>query len=206
MSNEDKAYRYLKQQIINGKYQPGHVLSENQMCIKLNMSRTPVREAFKKLENDGLLERDGQETRVTQVTLAELKENYDLRSMLEVYALKKSFANLDQTRLNDFRLKFEKALNDKDWTSYLELDAQFHQYLTHSNDKSVLQKNLDLLKSQTNRMRYAIRDDQRCMISSVDELLQIIAAIKENNQAKAVAQLNKHVKSVYDWERIYLEQ
>lgn len=83
MTNQDKAYKYIKNQIISGKYQPGHVFSENQLSIRLNMSRTPIREAFKKLENDGLIERDGQETKVTEVDSEELKENYELRSMME---------------------------------------------------------------------------------------------------------------------------
>lgn len=204
MTNEDRAYQFIKNQITSGMYRPGHVLSENQMCIKLDMSRTPVREAFKKLENDGLIERDGQETRVTQIKKEELRENYDLRSMLEGYALQKSFSNLDRSKLEKFRTQFTTALNRKNWEDYLELDEQFHHFLTKSDDGSTLQKSLDLLQSQTNRMRYAIRDDQRCMISSVDEILQIIDAIAENDRDEAVRRLNKHVKSVYDWEAEYL--
>lgn len=204
MTNEDRAYQFIKSQIISGKYRRGHVLSENQMCIKLDMSRTPVREAFEKLENDGLIERDGQETRVTQIKKEELRENYDLRSMLEGYALEKSFSNLDKSKLEKFRMGFTNALGSKNWEDYLRLDEQFHHFLTKNDDQSTLQKSLDLLQSQTNRMRYAIRDDQRCMISSVDEILKIIDAIADNDRDEAVRRLNKHVKSVYDWEAEYL--
>lgn len=206
MTNEDRAYEYIKSQIIAGKYKPGHIFSENQMCIKLDMSRTPIREAFKKLENDGLIERQGQTTLVTQIDLAELQENYDLRSMIEGYALKQSFNSLDHNELKKFETEFHKVLQDKDWGKYLQLDEQFHHYLTKSDDKITLQKELDLLQSQTNRMRYAIRDDQRCMKSSVQEILDIIDAIKEHNLQKAIEELQNHIKSVYSWELSYLKQ
>lgn len=206
MTNENRAYEYIKSQIINGKYKPGHVFSENQMCIKLNMSRTPIREAFKKLENDGLIERHGQTTLVTQISLSELKENYDLRSMIEGYALQHSFTSLDHDQLNYFKLNFQKALDQKSWQMYLQLDEEFHHYLTKSNDQSTLQKELDLLRSQTNRMRYAIRNDQRCIKSSVREILDIIDAIDKNDSKKAVERLQNHIKSVYKWESSYLKQ
>lgn len=75
MTNQEIAYNYIKEQIITGKYQPGHLLSENQMGIRLNLSRTPIREAINALETEGLIERKGQETRVTEITAKELKEN-----------------------------------------------------------------------------------------------------------------------------------
>lgn len=206
MTNQDKAYKYIKNQIISGKYQPGHVFSENQLSIRLNMSRTPIREAFKKLENDCLIERDRQETKVTEVDSEELKENYELRSMMERYALNKSFEKLDHDRLDDFESKFRSALDEKNWQKYLKCDEQFHHYLTESDDKATLQKELDLLQSQTNRMRYAIRDDQRCMKSSVKEILAIIAAVREDNREKAIKKLRSHIESVYAWESSYLEQ
>lgn len=206
MTNQDQAYDFIKSQIIAGKYQPGHVFSENQMKIRLNMSRTPIREAFKKLENEGLIERSGQETRVTQVDLDELKENYELRSMMEGYALNKSFNKLDHHQLAIFKEDFQKALIEKDWQQYLEFDERFHHYLTESDDKATLQKELDLLQSQTNRMRYAIRDDQRCMKSSVKEIMDIITAVEEDNREEAVINLRKHIESVYQWESSYLKQ
>lgn len=161
------------------------------------MSRTPIREAFKKLENDCLIERDRQETKVTEVDSEELKENYELRSMMEGYALNKSFEKLDHDRLDDFESKFRSALDEKNWQKYLKCDEQFHHYLTESDDKATLQKELDLLQSQTNRMRYAIRDDQRCMKSSVKEILAIIAAVREDNREKAIKKNYVHILKVF---------
>ncbi|MCT7688223.1 GntR family transcriptional regulator [Lactobacillus crispatus] len=64
MNNQEKAYLFIKDQINTGHFKPGHLLSENQTRIKLNMSRTPIREAIreaiKQLENEGLLVRQGQ--------------------------------------------------------------------------------------------------------------------------------------------------
>lgn len=113
---------------------------------------------------------------------------------------------MNRSQLNDFESKFRSALDEKNWQKYLEYDEKFHHYLTESDDRPTLQKELDLLQSQTNRMRYAIRDDQRCMKSSVKEILEIIVAIKEDNREKAIKNLRTHIESVYEWESSYIEQ
>lgn len=205
MTNVDHAYQFIRSRIILGIYEPGHILSENQLSIRLNMSRTPIREAIKKLENDGLIEQNGQETKVTEISLEELKENYDLRSMLESYALKKNFAHLDKKELAKFSQKFDQVLKQPNWQEYLELDSRFHYFLTNNGKQTTLQKSLDVLAAQTNRMRFAIRDDQHCMKSSIKEIKQIIAAIQANNLVMAINKLDEHIKNVYLWEESFLK-
>ena len=206
MKNQEKAYQAIKEAIITGYYKPGHVLSENQLCIRLNMSRTPVREAIKELENEGLLVINGQKTSVSHITLVELKNNYDLRSLLESYALERNFPNLDVKIAQDYGQKFQAILAKKDWAAYLKLDELFHVFLTENSDNPTLQKALDLLRTQTNRMRYAIVDNNRCMKSSVAEILTIIDAISQQNILAASNALKAHIKNVYEWEQQYLQK
>lgn len=206
MSNQEKAYRFIKEQIITGHFKPGHLLSENQMCIKLNMSRTPIREAIKQLESEGLLTKQGQKTSVSQVTLAELKDNFDLRSLLESYALEKNFPNLDQKLANEYGQKFQTILTRQDWQAYLKLDELFHVFLTENTGNPTIQKTLDLLRTQTNRMRYAIIDNDRCMKSSVKEIMNIIAAIDKKDILAASNALKTHIRNVYDWEVQFLQK
>lgn len=206
MNNQEKAYQYLKEQIINGHFKPGHSLSENQMCIKLQMSRTPIREAIKQLETEGLLTRQGQKTSVSQITLAELKDNYDLRSLLESYALEKNFPNLDQQLAQEYGQRFQLILQKQDWQAYLKLDELFHVFLTENTGNPTIQKTLDLLRTQTNRMRYAIVDNDRCMKSSVKEIMNIITAIEKRDILAASNALKAHIRHVYDWEVQFLQK
>ena len=204
MTNQEKAYSYIKDQIITGKYLPGHVLSENQMSIRLNLSRTPIREAISILETEGLIEREGQETRVTKITAKELKENYDLRSMLEAYALEKNFNNLNQDRLKNFKMQLNNI--GQDWSQYLILDEQIHSYLTHSETQSTLQKSLNLLHDQTNRMQYTIDKNNLCVETCTEELIEIIDAALNKDKKLTIKLLQEHISKVFSWESEYFGQ
>lgn len=206
MTNQTKAYNYIKEQIITGKYRPGHLLSENQMGIRLNLSRTPIREAINVLESEGLIERDGQETRVTKITAAELKENYDLRSMLEAYALQKNFDNLDETKLINFKTQLIKAGVEQNWSQYIILDKKLHLYLTSSASGSTLQKSLDLLNNQTDRMRYTIAKSNLCVKTCVKELIEIIDTILNKDKNLAIKLLQDHISKVFSWESEYFNK
>lgn len=202
MKSDKQAYVYLKGKIVDGIYQPQHEISENQIALNLNMSRTPVREAIKRLENEGLVrQQNGRKTTVTNLKLEELKENFELRSMLEVYALEKSFENLDLATLARFDAEFDSILKKNQWTNYLELDEQFHCFLIQNETENSFQKILDILKNQTNRFRYVISDNTGCMQTSVKEIKKIIDDIKHQNKEKAVMHLKEHIRNVYIGER-----
>ncbi|KRN93152.1 GntR family transcriptional regulator [Pediococcus stilesii] len=206
MKNDEQAYIYLKKKIIDGTYQPEHEVSENQIALNLNMSRTPIREAFRRLESEGLVKQQtGRKTIITGLNLEELKENYELRSMLESYALRKSFSNLDLEKLNYFSREFNTVLKKNAWNDYLDLDERFHCFLIQNEGEGSFRRILDILKSQTNRFRYAIEDDTGCMQSSVREIKKIITDIQQQDQEHAVSHLNEHIKNVYISELNYLQ-
>lgn len=200
MTNKERAYSYIKQQIISGKFKPGQVLSENQMRIVLNMSRTPIREAFKELEGEGLLITENQLVHVTKITLAELKSNYELRSLLESYALAKNFEKIDQDQLKQFIPRLQTIYRKQAWQEYLQADRELHELLTNCGQNLTINKVMEVLNNQTDRMRYLIGDNQHCIKSSVQELLVIIQAVNDHDLAKAQAALKKHIQAVYDWE------
>ncbi|WP_329543217.1 GntR family transcriptional regulator [Lactobacillus crispatus] len=143
---------------------------------------------------------------VSHITLAELKDNYDLRSLLESYALEKNFPNLDPQLANDYGIKFQEILAKHDWQAYLKLDELFHVFLTENTGNPTLQRTIDLLRTQTNRMRYAIVDNDRCMKSSVQEIMDIISAVEKKDILLASNALKKHIKNVYDWEQQFLQK
>jgi DNA-binding GntR family transcriptional regulator len=83
----DRAYELLKQRLIGGSYPPGAQLKEEHLARELDISRTPVRVALRRLVEDGLAASDaGRGVRVAQWTEADIRETYHLRSLLEGYA------------------------------------------------------------------------------------------------------------------------
>jgi DNA-binding GntR family transcriptional regulator len=83
----DRAYELLKQRLIGGSYAPGAQLKEEHLARELDISRTPVRAALRRLIQDGLATSDaGRGVRAAQWTDADIQETYHLRSLLEGYA------------------------------------------------------------------------------------------------------------------------
>lgn len=83
----EKAYEVLKQRLIGGSYAPGAQLKEEHIARELDLSRTPVRAALKRLVEDGLARSDvGRGVYVAEWTEADIRETYHLRSLLEAYA------------------------------------------------------------------------------------------------------------------------
>ncbi|MCJ0764224.1 GntR family transcriptional regulator [Variovorax terrae] len=83
----DKAYETLKQRVVGGTYAPGEQLKEERLARELNISRTPVRAALKRLVDDGLATADpNRGVRVAEWTEFDIEETFDLRGLLEAHA------------------------------------------------------------------------------------------------------------------------
>ena len=82
----DNAYKVLKEELILGKFLPGDKMTETALAERLKMSRTPIREALRRLERDGLVEFAGSRAFVRRYSMEEVSQLYELRQMLEVHA------------------------------------------------------------------------------------------------------------------------
>jgi DNA-binding GntR family transcriptional regulator len=86
-ATSDKAYEVLKQRVVGGTYAPGAQLKEEHLARELDISRTPIRAALKRLVDDGLATADpGRGVRVAEWTELDIEETYDLRGLLEAHA------------------------------------------------------------------------------------------------------------------------
>ena len=121
MTRKEEAYDFIKNKIVQNKLHPNEVISENQITDQLNMSRTPVREAIKQLVADGLVEMRGRENVVTALTASDVQEVYELRSLLETFALKKTINLIPEFKLDEIDNKFRSAYQAKDWDIYLKV-------------------------------------------------------------------------------------
>src|SRR5512133_1970063 len=83
-TQHEVAYQHIKSRILNLQYKPGQVLIDAKIAGELNISRTPVREAFLRLKSEGLLEYEAHKGwRVYLLTLADLQEIFDLKEAVE---------------------------------------------------------------------------------------------------------------------------
>lgn len=126
----ERAYEYLKASILSGRFIPGERLTEERLARELGISRTPIREALYKLESEGLI--TPLETRgfiTTQDTKQEVEEIFEIRGVLEGYALRliaQQITESDLDALEKCVVRAEAALEAGDLEEVFQWNTQFH--------------------------------------------------------------------------------
>lgn len=204
MTRKEEAYNYIKKEIVTNHLHPNEVISENQITSQLNMSRTPVREAIKQLVADGLVNVQGRENVVSPLTPESVQEVYELRTLLETYALKKTIGIIPDSALDQISDRFEDAYKRRDWEDYLQVDTDFHELITHIAGHPRLRQFLDILKAQTARTRHVNAFNPNRMDKSIVEHRKIIQDIRDRNLDAAEKDLSLHLTHVYDSVKQYM--
>lgn len=193
----DVVFNTLRQAILRGELKPGERLMEIQLANKLGVSRTPIREAIRKLELEGLvlmIPRKGAE--VAEITEKSLRDVLEVRKALEELAVQIACDKITATQIDQLRVEakeFEAALNDDDVTKIAEADVAFHDIIYLATDNQRLIQLLNNLREQMYRFRveYLKREDSHAVL--IKEHLQIIDAI-EKRQKEAASQVTcKHI-------------
>ena len=132
-SVRERTYQYLKSNILSGRYDPGGRLAEEHLAEELGVSRTPVREALHKLEQEGLIK--PLETRgfiVSRDTQEEIEELFEIRSILEGYTLRLISQKIDQEILDRLEASIEEAedaLKRRKIDEVFKWNTKFHDTL-----------------------------------------------------------------------------
>lgn len=193
----DVVFNTLRQAILRGELKPGERLMEIQLANKLGVSRTPIREAIRKLELEGLvlmIPRRGAE--VAEITEKSLRDVLEVRRALEELSVKLACERITEEQIGELKAAakdFEEVLKSGDVTAYAEADVKFHDIIYYATDNQRLISLLYNLREQMYRYRveYLKRDDVH------EKLLQehqyIIEMLESRNQEEAIAAVCKHI-------------
>jgi DNA-binding GntR family transcriptional regulator len=133
LSVREKTYNDLKSMILSGRLIPGERLAEEHLAEELGVSRTPVREALHKLEQDGFIEPlESRGFRIPQDSREEIEDLFELRTVLEGYTLKiicERITDEQITMLEEIINKADDALKRKRIDEVFRLNTQFHDTL-----------------------------------------------------------------------------
>ena len=133
ISAREKTYDYLKANILSGHFVPGERLAEEHLAAELGVSRTPVREALHKLEQEGLIEPlESRGFRVPQDSPEEIEDLFDIRTVLEGYTLKiicERITDEQMAMLEEIIEKADDALRRKRIDEVFQWNTQFHDTL-----------------------------------------------------------------------------
>lgn len=146
----DEAYDSLKKSIVDGAYQPGARLRALRLAHELKISRTPVKEALARLEQEGLVRcEQGSGYIVRGVSVGEIINLYRVREVLEVEVAREALPNLTAAALQAMGQALDHAdelLAGKRFADFLRANRKFHNLITAQSRNSVLQEvlaNLD---------------------------------------------------------------
>jgi DNA-binding GntR family transcriptional regulator len=128
----------MKEEILSGKYPPGVRIRQEDIAEQFGASRSPVREALRILEAEGLINLVAHTGAwISHLSLAECEEMYQLRERIEPLLLRLSIAHISESAIKELQLLSEKMEATKDVETFLKLDREFH-LLSYSGAETVL--------------------------------------------------------------------
>lgn len=193
----DVVFHTLRRAILKGELKPGERLMEIQLASQLGVSRTPVREAIRKLELEGLvlmIPRKGAE--VAEITEKNLRDVLEVRCALEELAVQLACDRMDAEGLEKLREaadKFVEAQVNTDITKVAQADVDFHDviYMATQNDKLI--QMLNNLREQMYRYRIEYLKQRESYPRLIGEHQEIIAAIEKRDKSLATKITSQHI-------------
>ena len=204
-SYRDDIYSYLRTQIVEGILEPEQKLRDADLAVQLGVSRTPVREALRRLEDEGLVQtKQNAWTRVAPVTRALAERIYPILRVLEGLALELAAPHLDKTDLSamrDLNAQVRAALNTGDARAAALLDSQLHERFITACPNPELQGIIRTLK--INQIRLEIhywRGGSTHPLQSVAEHETMIAALEQGDLSAAQTALEgNYTRALERW-------
>lgn len=198
VSLADQVFEKLENDIITGVYPRGEILTELKLVEQLAVSRTPVREALRRLEQERLIEESGKGSVVLGITAEDLLDIMEIRQRIEGFATYYAVKNMTDEDLQELRriselqdFYFEK----RDLERLRQMDDQFHNRIYTICGRAVLRDTLQPLHRKTQRYRKrSISNDERLM-ESIGEHKAIFAAMEAKNADKAAELMTMHIEN-----------
>lgn len=193
----DVVFQTLRQAILRGELEPGERLMEIQLANKLGVSRTPIREAIRKLELEGLvlmIPRRG--AIVAEITEKSLKDVLEVRKALEELSVQLACERITEEeieQLKDAAKNFEEALKTEDVTAFAEADVQFHDVIYFSTQNQRLIQLLYNLREQMYRYRVEYLKRKEVHPTLLEEHNYIIQCLEKRDKFGATKAISTHI-------------
>lgn len=196
----EQAADAIRARIVDGQFEFGEALSEIALANELGVSKTPVREAFLQLKNEGLVEILPQRgTFVFKMTTEQLRQLMEMRELLEVNSLRFAMRGGGEDLARDLQRiidSMEKATGDRDPVSFRRHDADFHTAIIRASSNAFIQSayNVIALRVQAFRNRVSL-DTQNWR--SLDEHKQVLRLVEAKETDAAADALQGHIRGAF---------
>lgn len=170
-SLSDHIFLNIRDDIVANKLMQGQKLTEEGICKEYEVSRTPVREAFKQLESEGLIEMiPNRGAFVVGISESEIEDMYCLRKEYEILAVRWAIARISKSELEDLKEAYEFMefyTKKRDYDKMLNINTNFHRIIYMAARNKILQR--ILTEFQTYMKPY--RTDSSCSDKDMDRIL-----------------------------------
>lgn len=196
-AKSEKAYIEIRSHILEFKTDPSEPLSEVKLASRLGMSRTPIREALRRLESEGVIVTYGTRGSFINIpTLKEIRNIFEVRMFLEAAAAKLAAKEIDLSRLEDFEEQFVVFRQGKRKGDFVDLGRKFHFFIIESSGNKVLKDILDNIYTKLDIIRlfsYSFRRKE-----AVEEHLKIVRALRIRDEDLSYAAMQNHLKNAFN--------
>jgi DNA-binding GntR family transcriptional regulator len=197
---QKQAYDFMKSQIINLGFKPGEYVTDSQIAAMLNISRTPVREAFHRLEKEGLLVNEARRGwRVYTLTLQDIHDIFDIKEAIEgMVARKAAYCSDESLRacLVEAVNGLRAATETDDPDAWLKADIHLHEILFQMAGNERAHRTIATLNDQWHRVRIGFSALQERTKRSTEEHAMFVESILAGDGNEAERRLRAHLNKV----------
>lgn len=201
VSLADQVFEHLESDVLSGKYSRGDILTESRLSAELGVSRTPIREALRRLEQEHLIEESGKGSVVIGVTEKDLEDIYLIRGQLEGIVASLAAKNRNEKSLDALREALELQefyLEKKDPDRIKQMDNRFHNRVYELSGSMVFYDTLLPLHKKAQKYRKASLESNSRAVASVEEHRRIYEAIVAGDSELAAKCACEHVQNAYN--------
>lgn len=196
----DQVYNSIKEMIFNGVFKPGDRIYETKIASEFQVSRSPVREAIRSLEKEGLLSIDTK-SRITvyEPTIMDIEDIYECRQALESLAARLATRNASDEELvmmENILIKTKENIDqayDKPTKTVITLNSEFHNLILNCSRNKRLEKQINDLQSLTYFYRFIDIYEKKRSMDIFTYHLQIFNFIKQRDEEKASQAMKNHI-------------
>lgn len=207
----DVVFETLKEAILTGKFEPKERLMEIKLADQLGVSRTPVREAIRKLELEGLVVMEPRKgAYVSDISFKDIIDTLEVREALETFAVKLAVEKNkieDISEIEKLNLSFQDAYKNKNVKKMVEYDTEIHKAIINLSENRKLIAFMEELNEIMQRFRLIFFNETYNPERIDQEHQDVIKAIKDKDMEKAQNAMRNHLRTLKeDIKKVYYKK
>ena len=198
ISLADQVFERLEADILSGKYQRGEVITELRLCAELGVSRTPVREALRRLLQEHLIEESGKGTVVMGISRKDFEDMCAIRLRIEGLAVRGFIEHKTEEGMRELKeaLDFQEFYLSRSDADHMKImDGRFHEAIYNHCGSAILRDTLSPLHKKVQKYRRLSIEQSGRAVKSVEEHRAIYNAIDEGDADLAERLMAEHVNN-----------